>query len=163
MAQEILRQVSFNGGELDPRMRARRDTKIFYNMVELAQNLVTTPAGTLEGRPGLSFIDYIRHRLDRVTLSEPLIGVPAGGVAANVLVDDGLLLETTLDLGADAQVLLTLTFAAPTRVGLIDVVDYAVKDGGGGAATPEAPPFQYPYEPPVFEGPIILFGPEVQP
>jgi hypothetical protein len=95
VAQEILRQVSFNGGELDPRMRARRDTKIFYNMVELAQNLVTTPAGTLEGRPGLSFIDYIRHRLDRVTLSEPLIGVPAGGVAANVLVDDGLLLETT--------------------------------------------------------------------
>lgn len=160
---EILRQVSFNGGELDPRMGGRRDTKIYYNMIEVGQNVVTTPAGTLEGRPGLTFVDYIRHQLDVVAFSEPVVGVPAGGTAAHVVADDADVLETTLNLGAGDQVLLTLTFAGPTRIGLVDLVDYAVKETGGGAATPEAPPFQYPYEAPVFDGPIIIEGGGVSP
>lgn len=158
MPVEIIRQTNFNGGELDPRMRGRRDTKIFYTMLELGQNLVTTPAGTLEQRPGLTFVDYVRRQLQAVNVTAAMCTAPVGGAVSALVAEDGSIFETTTDLGADPQVLWQVDFGAPARVGAVDLVDYAVKETGGGAATPEPPPFQYPQPTPIFDFPIVIEG-----
>lgn len=157
MPQEIFRQTNFNGGELDPRMRGRRDVKTYYAMLDTALNLVTTPAGIIERRPGTSFVDYIRHKLDAVPVLVGYIAAPNGGDPADLMAEAGDLFETANPLGALDQVILTLDFGAVVRIGLVDLVDYAVKEAAA-PAPPEAPPFQYPYERPDYEFPSGPFA-----
>lgn len=144
MPQELFRQVSFNNGELDPLMRARRDTKNYFASLEYAENIVTTPGGPFSNRPGLLFVDYARHTLAAVPIDAGMVTAPVGGTVADVLAIDGASLTTTTDLGAGDQVLLSLDFGQPVEIAALDLVDFAVK-GNGGADTVKPPPFTFPW------------------
>lgn len=148
MPQEIVRQVNFNVGELDPMVSARSDLKIYFAGMELAENLVTTPVGPLIRRPGSTFIDKVRHVLDPVPFTEDQAGAPEGGFVIDIVSADSALFETTTSMGAADMVLLQIDFGMPVDVALIDVVDFAAKAGGGGAPTPIPPPFVFPFLPP---------------
>lgn len=111
MASEILRQSNFTGGELDPDMLGRRDLKAYFASTALATNLVPLPQGPLVRRPGLAFVDRLRNPL--AFLTPPAGPVGAGSVSGGVGV-------------ASDAVVAYFDFGAPTAVGLIDLIDYAV-------------------------------------
>jgi hypothetical protein len=144
MAQEIVNQKNFNVGELDPRVDARADLKVYYAGLELAENLVPLPVGPIVRRPGTVFIDYGRHVLAPVNIDVGFLQTGgAGGTAADALAADGVLFTTTDPLGAADQVLLQFNFGAAVEIHLWDVVDFAAKDPM--AAAPAPPPFVYPW------------------
>lgn len=154
MPQEILKQLSFNVGEIDPRVDARSDVKIYYAGLELAENVVTTPVGPLIRRPGTEFIDYARHHLDAVPLVAANVVPLAGATPAHIVAADGTLYTTTTPMGAADMVLIQVDFGHEVEVHLIDLLDFAAKDTAMGAPDPEPPPFTYPfpngnYTPPV--------------
>lgn len=151
MPQEVLRQTSFNGGELDPRIDGRRDVKSYFSMVALAENVATTPAGPLTRRPGTWFVDYARHQLQTLAFTAENVVTYNGGTPADLLTE-GAFFVTEQDLTDADHWLLTIDFGAPIEIAAVDVVDYCVKPEA--AAEPEPPPFVYPYPPPVFDGPI---------
>lgn len=49
-------QVAFTAGELDPRLKARRDANIFYLGAEHLRNSLVRPTGSTFVRPGLRYI-----------------------------------------------------------------------------------------------------------
>jgi hypothetical protein len=147
MPVEIVRQSSFNGGELDPRMRGRRDVKAYYSMLETALNLIPAPTGGINQRPGFSFVDYVRRQLEEIPVTAAML---TSGNAANpqyALPGDGQVLETGNLIDIELEVV-TVDFGQPVEVALIDVVDYGVKETTGTPVDPAEPPFVYPYTPP---------------
>lgn len=51
-------QLSFNGGEVSPRMSGRFDARYFASGVARMQNWYATPQGPVRSRPGLQFVVY---------------------------------------------------------------------------------------------------------
>lgn len=49
-------QNSFTSGELDPKLRARNDTAMYYAGASKLRNVFSTPQGGVKRRPGLEFI-----------------------------------------------------------------------------------------------------------
>lgn len=148
MPQEIARFVNFNNGELDPDASARREIKNYYASVAVGTNLVTTPTGPMDRRPGTGFIDYVRHVLEAQPLVDATLTAPNGGTAADAAAVDGASLETDTVMGiVDPYVVLEVDFGVAVRVGAVDVIDYAVKSG---VVEPTTPPFEYPW--PDFSG-----------
>lgn len=155
--QEIVRQVNFNIGEIDPRTDARSDLKVYYAALELAENLVTTPVGPIVRRPGTVFIDKARHVLEAVPVEAGNVFIGGlGGTAADLVAADGVLFTTTA-IGIGPATLFILDLGAPTEVALIDLMDYAMVEPAAPAG-PAPPPFVYPYEPPGGFGGIGGFG-----
>lgn len=149
MPQEIVRQVNFNVGEIDPKTDARSDLKVYYAGLELAENLVTTPVGPIIRRPGTEFIDRARRVLQYIPFTADMLSVEAlGGTVADIAGLDADPFVTALAIPSDAvTVLLNVDFGAPQDIGLIDLIDFAAKDPAAPDA-PAAPPFVYPYNPP---------------
>jgi hypothetical protein len=146
VGQEIVRQVNFNAGELDPRVDGRQDLKVYFAGLERAENVVALPVGPLVRRPGTEFIDYARHVLLPVAFDTTMVQTPDGESHAGILAADGTLYATTVDLGAADQVIVQFDFGAAVEVHLIDLIDYGAKEGGGGATPdPVEPPFTYPW------------------
>lgn len=142
MPQEILRQSNFNNGELDPRMRGRRDVKIYFASAAHLENVVTTPSGEINRRPGSTFIDKVRRQLSEISVSGATFEAPNGGSAAG-LVEGGAPLVTTTELQqVDPYVLVNVTLSGTPNVALVDLIDYAAQ---GEADAAEAP-FQYPWD-----------------
>lgn len=162
MPQEIVKQLNFNAGELDPRIDARSDLKTYYAALAYAENVVPLPLGPLVRRPGTVFIDYVRHVAVFVPVVAAFITAPSGGTAADAVTKDGTLFETTADLGAADQVILQVNFGAAVEVHMIDLLDYSVKDPMAAPATPA--PFTYPWpQPSGFSFGGGFLGPEVFP
>lgn len=160
MPQEYLRQSNFNGGELDPRMHGRRDVKTYYAMLAQAENVWLSPLGEIARRPGLPFIDYVRHKLALVPFDAGMVVTANGGTEADLVAEDGDLFTTEQDLAAEDHWLVTIDFGGPVTIGLVDVVDYGVKPVAAPPGDP--PPIEYPFPEPIVEGPIIV-GPIVFP
>lgn len=154
MPQEVLKQTNFNGGELDPRMLGRTDLKAYYTMIAAGENVETSPIGTLLRRPGTVFVDYARHVLQPVNYGLDMILTANGGDPAELLAP-GQYFETEQDLGPGDHWLVTIDFGAAVEISAVDVIDYCVKPEVS-AEPPAPPPFEYPYNPPVFEGPIDI-------
>jgi hypothetical protein len=145
MGQEILRQVNWNGGELAPRLHGRRDIKAYYNSAAVIENLVPTVLGPLVRRPGLTFRDLMRHRLEAVDLAGAALAAPSGGNADKILSADGDPLVTDVSMeSTDPYVVCSITFDAPVTVHLVDLVDYGVQGPAGGGGEVEEPPVYPP-------------------
>lgn len=151
MPNEPIRQVSFNAGELDPEVDARRDTKTYFAGLSLAENLVPSPLGPIARRPGFKFLDFVRHKLADHPLAVGMITLPHGGDPAKLLLVDNDPVLTVDDIDGANQVVAIIDFGTPVEVHCVDVFNYAVKEG---VTAPAEPPFQYPYDPPVFDGPV---------
>ncbi len=52
-------QASFTSGELDPRLRARGDAKVYYNGAARMKNVLVLPMGGFRRRPGKEFVAAI--------------------------------------------------------------------------------------------------------
>lgn len=52
-------QANLNKGALDPKLRGRIDTDVYYNGLETADNVRLTPQGAAEKRPGTQYIDTV--------------------------------------------------------------------------------------------------------
>lgn len=52
-------QANLNKGSLDPKLKGRIDTDIYYNGLETADNVRLTPQGAAEKRPGTKYIDTV--------------------------------------------------------------------------------------------------------
>lgn len=137
MAQEILRQVNFNGGELSPQAVGRRDLKAYASSLALALNMMATPEGPLRRRPGLRHVATIRNKLAVVSLDGAALAAPNGGEVEDL--DDGGLVTTTAIEATDPYVVLEIDFGAPVEVGLVDLTDFAMFESGGTPGDP-APP-----------------------
>lgn len=137
MAQEILRQVNLNGGELSPQAIGRRDLKAYASSLALALNMMATPEGPLRRRPGLRHVDLIRKKLAAVSLETAILTTPNGGDAAALGVAG--LVTTTAIAATDPYVVLEIDFGAPVEVGLVDLTDFALFESGGAPGDP-APP-----------------------
>lgn len=150
---EIHRQSNFTGGELGPRFLGRRDLKAYASSLALCENLLPLPQGPIIRRPGLGHLDMIRNRLAPVEITASMLTAPHGGDVAALVAGDGLVTADTI--GADnPHVLLQIDFGAPTTVAMIDLVDFAVVEAGGGGGgggdggpgdLPDPTPPQYPW------------------
>lgn len=150
MAQEILRQVNFNGGELSPQAVGRRDLKAYVSSLALALNMLATSEGPIRRRPGLRHVDRIRNKLEPVALTEVMLTAPNGGDVADLVAGEGFTTATAME-AVDPYVVAAIDFGVPTTVSLIDLIDFSIVPAGGGGGiggggTP-APP-QYPWERP---------------
>lgn len=149
MAQEVLRQSNFNGGELAPSAVGRRDLKAYASSLALAVNCKITPEGPLLRRGGFRHVDMIRRRLEPVVLETATLTAPNGGVAGDVLGFGGM--ETATAVGStDGYVVLEIDFGAPTEVAMFDLIDFVAVEPslGDPDPLPDPPPFQYPWERP---------------
>lgn len=150
MAQEILRQSNFNGGELSPAAVGRRDLKAYASSLALAVNMQATPEGPLRRRGGFRHLDMIRRHLEPVVLETATLTAPNGGDPTQVLGFGGM--ETTTAMEAtDGYVILDIDFGAPTEVSMFDLVDFVVTEpsvGGGLDPLPDPVPPQYPWDRP---------------
>lgn len=155
MPQEILRQSNFNGGELSPQAVGRRDLKAYASSLALCVNMMPMAEGPVKRRPGLKHLDYVRNRLEGVPLTGATVTAPNGGTGEAVVTGAGL--ETTAAMGStDAYVVCEIDFGQPTRVGLVDLIDFVFKpaSGGGGGGggldpLPDPVPPQYPWDNPL--------------
>lgn len=144
MAEEILRQVNFTGGEIDPKLIGRRDFKGYYTSVVQGANTIVAPQGGIYRRPGLAHIDAIRGPMSKVSLVGANITPMSGGPASGIL-DGSSPLQTTAVMGTtDPYVVLEIDFPGPTGIGAVDVEDYAIVDTGATPSVPAPPPFYYP-------------------
>ena len=57
MPRAIRLQTNFNSGEMDPRLANRTDVKQFYQGAATALNVVSSPQGGIQRRPGLRYLD----------------------------------------------------------------------------------------------------------
>lgn len=147
MPKEILRQRNWNAGAFDEDLFGRDDIKVYFNGAAVIENCLCIPQGPLTRRPGLPFVDRFRFTLDAVALPGTLI-VPNGGTASDAATANGTPLETATDMALiDPYVVLELDFGVPTRIDLVDLIDYGLHDttGGGGGTPPVVPPFHYPW------------------
>lgn len=151
---EVHRQANFTGGEIGPRFLGRRDLKAYASSLALAENMLALPQGPIIRRPGLAHLDMIRNRLEAVAIAADQLAAPNGGDPAALVAGDGFVTDTVIG-AADPHVLLEIDFGAPTAVGMIDLIDFALvaADGGGGGGgggegpgpLPEPTPPQYPW------------------
>lgn len=149
MPQEVLRQVRFTGGELDPRCVGRRDLKAYASSLALAKNLVVMPQGPARRRPGMRHVDYIRGPLEPVDLSPAVFSAPGGGDPADALSGAGFVSDAVPE---DEVVMIAWSFDAPVTLTAIDLTDFAIVPDGDDA---EPAPPQYPWE----RGPVLDFNP----
>lgn len=158
MPQEIVRQGNFNGGELDPDLVGRRDTKAYFAGLAKADNLLPIPQGPIMRRPGLAFVARLRGPIAAIDLTEATLTAPAGGEVADLAPDAETAFETTDPLGAAEQVVLEIEFAEPVELSCVDLIDYAVKPPSGVEEVPPPPPapITYPWDP-IFLGHINIF------
>lgn len=142
VAEEVLRQSSFNGGELTPRAHGRRDLKAYASSLALSLNMLPATEGPMCRRPGLAHVDVVRNRLEPVELDTDMLTAPNGGSVADLIAGDGL--ETTAVIGTDdPHVLLEIDFGAPVEIGGFDLTDFALTAAGAGLPDPTPP--QYPW------------------
>ncbi|MBU1522109.1 MAG: hypothetical protein KJ728_11890 [Alphaproteobacteria bacterium] len=152
MAQEVLRQSNFNGGELSPSAVGRRDLKAYASSLALAVNVKITPEGPLLRRGGFRHLDMIRRRLEPVVLETATLTAPNGGTPGDTLGFGGM--ETTTAMAAaDGYVVMEIDFGAQTTVAMFDLIDFVVVEpssGGGGGLDPlpDPVPPQYPWDRP---------------
>lgn len=150
MAQEILRQVSFNGGELSPQAVGRRDLKAYVSSLALALNMLATAEGPIRRRPGTRHIDRIRNKLAVVPFTEAMLSAPNGGTVADLYAGTGFTTATAME-AVDPYVVAEIDFGVPTIIGLVDLKDFSIVPAGGGGGIGgggnPAPP-QYPWERP---------------
>lgn len=59
MPRAIKLQTTFNSGELDPRLAARVDVKQYYQGAATAKNVLSTPQGGVQRRPGMVYLDTL--------------------------------------------------------------------------------------------------------
>ncbi|MCK5919695.1 MAG: hypothetical protein KAG66_02060 [Methylococcales bacterium] len=59
MPRAIRLQTNFNSGEMDPRLANRTDVKQFYQGAATALNVVSSPQGGIQRRPGLRYLDTL--------------------------------------------------------------------------------------------------------
>ena len=59
-------QANLNKGELDPTLRGRIDTDIYYNALEKARNVLLTPQGGLKKRPGTKYLYQYSADADKI-------------------------------------------------------------------------------------------------
>ncbi len=145
MTKEILRQRTWNAGEVDPDLIGRDDVKVSANAGKYIENCLCIPQGPLVRRPGLSRVDVARHPIAPIDATAAAWSAPNGGVAANAKVADGTALATTADLGTThPYVVAEIDFAGPVAVYAVDVIDYGLVTTSG-AVPPAAPPIQYPW------------------
>lgn len=146
MPKEILRQRSWNGGELDPDLVGRDDVKAYFSSAALLENVLCVPQGPLKRRPGTTFVDRCRFQLTAIELDAGMLTAPRGGTVADVLTANGTSLLTVTDMAViDPYVVLEIDLGAPMRVDLVDLVDYGLHDTGGGGTAPGVPPFEFPW------------------
>jgi hypothetical protein len=145
MPQEIFRQTNFNGGELSPKAIGRRDLEAYASSLALSVNMIPMAEGPIRRRPGLRHVDVIRRKLGPLDVSGVTVTTPNGGDGAAAL--DGTVLTTTAPIGAGpTYVIAEFDFGAPVEVGLVDLLNFAIRPAGAGEPDP-APP-QYPWERP---------------
>lgn len=134
MPLEILRQVSWTGGELHPRLVGRRDLKTYYQSSAALENLLPTPQGPLLRRPGLAFVDLVRNPVTSVEIPGGAHTAPHGGDISSVInPEETTALVSVDDLGTlDPYSVIELDFGAPVTVHLVDVADYAAVAAGTG-------------------------------
>lgn len=150
MAQEILRQVNFNGGELSAQAVGRRDLKAYVSSLALALNMLATAEGPIRRRPGTRHIDMIRNKLEPVAFTEAMLSAPNGGDVADLIAGTGFTTATAMEV-LDPYVVAEIDFGEPTTIGLIDLIDFSIVPAGGGGGSggggSPAPP-QYPWNRP---------------
>lgn len=150
MAQEILRQVNFNGGELSPQAVGRRDLKAYVSSLALALNMLATSEGPIRRRPGLRHVDLIRNRLEPSPFTEAMLSAPNGGDVADLAAGSGFATTTPME-AVNPYVVVEIDFGAPVEIGLVDLIDFAVvapgSGGGGGEGGGLPAPPQFPWEP----------------
>lgn len=141
MAVEFIRQVNFTGGELDPLVQRRRDIKAYFASSSALSDVLTHPQGPVGRRYGFAFVDRIRHPLAPVPLDAATITCPNGGDTTKLLSEADGLVATTVAMGVtDPYVVFEVDMAAPTKIGIIDVIDFAVVDPAAPAPPAAAPP-----------------------
>lgn len=143
MPKEIIRQVSWTGGELDPLVQGRRDLKAYFQGAAKLENHMVRPQGPATRRFGTAFIDTVRRPLVTVDISGATRTAPSGGNANKVVSDtDGVLL-TTAPMGTDnPYVLVQIDFGGDVEIGAVDLVNFASQTG---VAVPGEPPHNYPW------------------
>lgn len=147
MPQEILRQVNFTGGELDPQADARRDTKTYFKSVAGAVNFTFKAQGPITRRPGFGYVDLVRGAFEGVAIGAGMVTAPKGGTAGHVVDNSGdTTLVTTASLGTDdPYVVLQVDLGGPRVIHAVDLIGYGVVAPGGSAPPPVAPPVTYPF------------------
>jgi hypothetical protein len=75
-------QSNFTSGELDPKLAAREDTKLYFNGMRRLRNMVVQPQGGARRRPGLEFIALADSNVGDA-LYDSLAPSPSGAGFAN--------------------------------------------------------------------------------
>lgn len=146
MSVEPVRLTAFNGGELDPRLFGRRDVKIYFQCLALAENLSLPPGGAINRRPGTTFIDQVRPKLDLLDFTAAMVvDLPLGGTAADLTAHDADVFVTDDGLGAADVVLFEIDLGSAQAIACIDLIDFAVIAGGPDPPPAVEPPIQYPW------------------
>jgi hypothetical protein len=146
MSSEILRQTSWNSGELDPDLLGRSDVTVSRNAAARIENCLCIPQGPLTRRPGLPRVDIVRHPLAAIDYSGATLTAPNGGDETKLAANDGDPLLTTADLAAtDGYVVVEIDFGAAVTFHAVDLVDYGLHDTSGGGTAPAPVTIGYPW------------------
>jgi hypothetical protein len=111
-------QASHTYGVLDPHAIERRDTKFVGSSLSDGRNIVLLPQGGYTDRGGTTDRGRARRKPAAVTVTEPMLTLPNGGTAADLLDPDASI--TTSAASTSAFVVAEVDFGAATNVLFID-------------------------------------------
>lgn len=125
---------AFNSGELTPKLFGRVDTEQYDKGAEELTNVIVTPFGGVERRPGTFFLGYARRatRLIPFAFSTPIDDVPTGTPLQNEVISLGTTInfykDEVLILDATILTISSITNADPAVVTTSTVHGYSTSD-----------------------------------
>ena len=130
MAKSNFVQNKFVSGELSPNIKARTDLDQYYQGMETAENVVTTPQGGVKRRMGSEFVDVPMAKATEYDLSSATITVPEGGTVANLTDNDtDTVLLTTDNLGTqDPYVVVHVDLGSAKHISFVDFTDIKLSE-----------------------------------
>ena len=124
-------QSSFTSGELDPKLAARLDVKVYYNGVSKARNVRLLPGGGFARRPGSVYGARLRKQVSAVSFASATVTAPRGGTAANAIDESESTKVTTVTniSTLDPYVILHIDFASAQSVTYFDIRQILITAG----------------------------------
>lgn len=119
MARITTVQAAHTYGVLDPHAIERRDTKFIGSSLSDGLNIVLLPQGGYTDMGGSTDNGRARRALTPVSVTAPMLTLPNGGTAANLL--NPAVAITTGSVSTTRYVLFEIDFGAATNVLFIDV------------------------------------------
>lgn len=126
-------QTNMNSGELDPRVKVRRDITHYFNGLEYARNVTLLPQGGAKRRPGMEYLDDLQPQLSEIDLTAGSVTVtaPNGGTAGNAIDGDESTEVITSAAGTtDPFVIVHVDLGASFAVKFFDARQLRLTTGG---------------------------------